>query len=191
MKRVVQLLFILALVGLGYWLWTVFFPSPEKAIRSRLNAFAKAVSFDSRGGLLSQALNAEKIGDFFTQDVDIEIDVTSYPKMSLQGRDEVQQAAMGARSRLTALKVGFVDINVKLDPDGQGATVDLTGNANVPGEKDVSAQEFKFVLKKVDGKWQISHVETVKTLSLRSVSPGSAAVPAAGRRDFSVITDES
>lgn len=169
MKRVVQLIFIVALAGLGYWLWTVFFPSPEKVIRSRFNALAKTVSFDSRGGLLSQALNAEKIGDFFTTNVDIEIDVTGYGKTSLQGRDEVQQAAMAARSRLSALKVGFVDINVKLDPDGQGAKVNLTGNASVPGEKDLSAQEFDFVLKKVDGKWLISHVETVKTLSMTDI----------------------
>jgi hypothetical protein len=169
MKRVVQFLLVVAMAGLAYWLWTVFFPSPEQVIRSRLNALARTVSFDSRGGLLSQALTAEKIADFFTTDADIEIDVSGYPKTSLQGRDEVQQAAMAARSRLTALKVGFVDMNVKLDPDGQGAKVDVTGNATVPGEKDISAQEFNFVLKKVDGKWQISHVETVKTLSLRSV----------------------
>lgn len=176
MKRVVQLLFIMALAGLAYWLWTVFFPSPEKVIRSRLTALAKTVSFDSRGGMLSQALSAEKIGDYFTTDVDIEIDVSGYGKTSLQGRDEVQQAAMAARSRLTALKVGFVDINVKLDPDGQGAKVNLTGNANVPGEKELSAQEFNIVLKKVDGKWLISQVETVKTLSMA---------------DFLLVADES
>lgn len=169
MKRVVQLLFIVALAGLAFWLWTVFFPSPEKVIRSRLNALAKMVSFDSRGGMLSQALSAERVGDFFTQDVDIEINVSGYETTSLHGRDEVQQAAMAARSRLSALKVGFVDINVKLDPDGQGAKVNLTGNANVPGERDISAQEFNFVLKKVDGKWLISHVETVKTLSMADI----------------------
>lgn len=168
MKRVLQLLLVVAVAGLAYWLWTVFFPSPEKAIRSRLNALATAVSFDSRGGILSQALNAQKIGDFFTTDVDMQVDVAGYSRMSFQGRDEVQQAALGARSKLTALKVDFVDINVKLDPDGQGAKVNLTGNAKVPGEKDFSAQEFNLVLKKVDGKWQISHVETVKTLSLRN-----------------------
>jgi hypothetical protein len=170
MKRVVQLLLVVAVAGLAYWLWTVFFPSPEKVIRSRLNDLAKTVSFDSRGGMLSQALNAEKVADFFTVDVDIQIDVAGYGRQTLQGRDEVQQAAMAARSRLTALKVGFVDINVKLAPDGQSAKVNLTGNANVPGEKDISAQEFNFVLKKVDGKWLISHVETVKTLSLRNTS---------------------
>ena len=34
-----------------------------------------------------------------------------------------------------------------------------------PGERDISAQEFNFNLKKVNGKWLIYHVETVRTLS--------------------------
>lgn len=191
MKRVVQLLLVVAVAGLAYWLWTVFFPSPEKVIRSRLNALATTVSFDSRGGLLSQALNAEKAGDFFTLDVDVEVTVPGFEELSMHGRDEVQQAAMAARSKLTALKVEFVDMNVKLDPDGQGAKVNLTGNARVPGEKEVSAQEFNFMLKKVNGKWLISRVETVKTLSLRGASPESAALLPAGRRDFSLVADES
>ncbi len=178
MKRVVQVLLLAAVAGLAFWLWTVFFPSPEKAIRSRLNALAKAVSFDSHGGLISQALNAESVGEFFTVDVDVEVTVPGFEGLSMHGRDEVQQAAMGARHRLTALKVEFVDMNVKLDPDGQGAKVNLTGNAKVPGEKEASAQEFNFILKKVDGKWLISRVETVKTLSFRSA-------------DFSLVADES
>jgi hypothetical protein len=43
--------------------------------------------------------------------------------------------------------------------------VNLTGKAIVPGERDISAQEFNFQLKKVDGKWLIYRVETVRTLS--------------------------
>src|SRR5579871_6875847 len=137
MKRVVQVLLLVAVAGLAFWLWTVFFPSPEKVIQSRLNALAKTASFDSRGGLISQALNAEKIGEFFTLDVDVEVTVAGFEGFSMHGRDEVQQAAAAARHRLTALKVEFVDMNVTLDADGQGAKVNLTGNAKVPGEKEV------------------------------------------------------
>lgn len=175
MRRVILLLCLVALAALALWLRTVLFPSPEHVIRSRLNALASAVSFDSQGGLVSQAINAQKVGDFFTADADIEIDVSGYGKTSLQGRDEVQQAAMAARSRVNSLKVEFLDVNITIDPDGQGAKVNLTGKADLPGEKDVSAQEFNFVLKKVDGKWQISHVESVKTLSLWGAGLRTAA----------------
>ena len=165
MKRVVQAVLALGVIAAGIWLWTVLFPSPERAIRSRLNALAKAVSFDSKRGMLAQAYNAQKVGEFFTTDVDVEVDVSGYEPLSFHGRDEVLQAAIGARAHLNALKVEFPDIYITLDPDKQGAKVNLTGKATVPGEKDISAQEFNFMMKKVDGKWMIYRVETVKTLA--------------------------
>lgn len=165
MKRWAPVVLILALIAAAFWLWTVLFPSPERAIRSRLNALAKAISFDSRGGLLAQAYNAQKVGEFFTTDVDVEVDVTGYEPMSFRGRDDVLQAAAGARTRLSALKVEFPDMNITLDADKQGAKVNLTAKATTPGERDISAQEFNFYMKKVNGKWMIYRVETVKTLA--------------------------
>jgi len=70
--------------------------------------------------------------------------------------------------------LGFQDALVTIDPDGQSAKVNLTGKAVVPGERDISAQEFNFKLKKVNGKWLIYHVETVRTLS--SLPPTEAVV---------------
>ena len=96
----------------------------------------------------------------------MDISVPGYEQLTLRGRDEVLQTAAGARTRLTSLKVEFPDMNIMVDADKQSAKVNLTGKATVPGEKDVTAQEFNFMLKKVDGKWQIYRVETVKTLSL-------------------------
>lgn len=164
MKRVVQVVLAVAVIGLGFWLWTVVFPSPERVIRSRLGALAKAISFDSGGSLLAKAYNAQKVGDFFTTDADIEVNVSGYEPLSLHGRDEVLQAAAAARSRLDSLKVEFLDMIITFDPDHQGAKVNLAGKADVPNERDISAQEFNFMMKKVDGKWLIYRVESVKTL---------------------------
>ena len=55
MKRVLQLVLALAIIGAAFWLWAVSFPSPEKVVRSRLNALAKAVSFKASAGTLAQA----------------------------------------------------------------------------------------------------------------------------------------
>lgn len=165
MKRWATVVLGVAVIALAFWLWTVLFPSPERAIHSRLNALAKAISFDAKGGLLAQAYDAQKVGGFFTTDVDVEVDVSGYEPMSFHGRDDVLQAAAAARAHLSSLKVEFPDMNITLDPDKQGAKVNLTGKATVPGERDVTAQEFNFFMKKVDGKWMIYRVETVKTLA--------------------------
>jgi hypothetical protein len=165
MKRVVQILSIAIVIALGFWLWTVMSPSPERAIRSRLNALAKTISFSSGTGEIAKAYNAQKAADFFTMDVEVEVNLSGYEAISLHGRDEVMNIAMAGRSRLTSLKVEFLDMNVSLGADGQSAKVNLTGKADIPGERDISAQEFNFMLKKVDGKWLINRVETVRTLS--------------------------
>jgi hypothetical protein len=169
MKRVTQIVLAIAIVGLAVWGWMVLHPSPEKVIRSRLNELAKTLSFKSGTGALAQAYNAQKASEYFTPDVEIEVNLAGLEPVSLHGRDEVMQIAMGARSRLTSLKVEFPDMNVTIDPGGQSAKVNLTGKATMPGQKDISAQEFNFNLKKVDGKWLIYHIETVRTLSSRTV----------------------
>jgi hypothetical protein len=170
MKRTAQIIFAAVIVGLGFWLWTALSPSPEKAIRSRLNALAKALSFNSGGGLMGKAYEAQKAAEFFTTDVDVEVNLSGYEPISLHGRDDVLQAVTLARGRLTSLKIEFPDINISLGADGQTAKVNLTGKGIIPGERDVSAQEFNFMMKKVDGKWLIYQVETVKTLSFIKVS---------------------
>jgi hypothetical protein len=166
MKRVVSIIFVIVVIGLGFWLWTVLFPSPEKVIRSRLNALAKDISFNSSGGLLAQAFDAQKAGDFFTVDADLELNAAGYDPISLHGRDEVVQAAVAARSRLNALKVEFLDMNITFAPDHQSAKVNLTGKVDAPGDRNLTAQEFNFMLKKVDGKWMIYKIESVKTLAI-------------------------
>jgi hypothetical protein len=165
MKRAVQILLALAVIGIAFWLWTVLNPSPEKAVRSRLKALAKAISFKSGASAIAKAYNAQKAGDFFTTDVEVEVNLTGIEPISLHGRDEIVQIALAAQSRLTSLKVEFPDMNVTFGADGNTAKVNLTGKATVPGERDISAQEFNFLLKKVDGKWLIYHVETVRTLA--------------------------
>jgi len=175
MKRAVQVLVLAALVIFGCWLWTVMFPSPEAVVRNRLNALAKTLSFKSGSGMISQAFRAQKAAEFFTTDAEIEVNVAGYDPVTMHGRDEVQQAAIMARSRLTSLKIEFPDMNITIDPGGQTAKVNLTGKADIPGERDISAQEFNFLLKKVDGQWLIYRVETVKTLSDMNVPGGGAA----------------
>lgn len=187
MKRVVQVLILAALVIFGCWLWTFLFPTEEAVIRNRLNGLARTLSFKSGSGMLSQAFQAQKAAEFFTTDVDVEVNVAGYDPMNMHGREEVQQATMLARSRLTSLKVDFPDMNITIDPGGQTAKVNLTGKAEIPGERDISAQEFNFLLKKVDGKWLIYKVETVKTLSEVAV-PDAKCQVSGGQRTLLYLT---
>jgi hypothetical protein len=166
MKIVLRVVLFVALAALGFWLWTVFFPSPEKIIRDQMLKLARDVSFSQNEGNLSKFANAQSIAVFFSTNVQVNINVPGHEQQSFVGRDQITQAVLASRSVVNALDVKFPDVVVTLAPDKQSATADVTVDANVSGEKDAIVQEMKFTFEKVEGKWLIIKVETVRTLSI-------------------------
>jgi hypothetical protein len=165
MKTVLRFILLAALAALGVWLWFVLFPNPEKIIRQRLTELARTASFSSGEGNLAKLAAAQSLAGFFATNVEINIDVPGRIQHRLLGRDEIKEAALGARSTLSGLKVHFPDVNLTVAPDKQSATADLTVEATVAGERDAIVQEMKFTLQQTDGEWLIVRIETVRTLS--------------------------
>jgi hypothetical protein len=165
MKRwTFRLIFVAVLLALGGWLWLTFFPRPEKVIRKRLQEFARTASFASNEGSLAKMDNSQRLTAFCTDDVELMLDVQGYPEVRVSGRDAFFQGAMTIRTHLSSVSIEFLDIVIALAPSNESAVANLTAKVRVPGEKDMIPQELKMMLKKVDGKWLIRKVETVKTL---------------------------
>jgi hypothetical protein len=152
------------LIALGIWGWRTFFPSPESVIRKRLGELAKAGSFSDKEGPLAKAWNVSLLADFFTQDVQVSLEVPT-GRHTITGLDELLRAAAAARSAVASLTVTFPDIKVVVAPDKASAVVNLTAEGRVPGEKDFYLQELKMHMVKVKRTWLIKQIETVKTLS--------------------------
>lgn len=165
MKIVIRLLLLVALAGLGYWLWTVFFPGDEAVIRKRVNRVAALMTFDSKEGNIARIANVEEVANLFAQEVEIVIDTPTHSEQMLTGRTELRQRALAVRMTLSGLTVKFLDLNVTISPDKTEAVVHLTGEARVPNERDLFVQELKFQLRRIEGKWLIVRVETVRTLT--------------------------
>ena len=178
MKMLIKLVMAAALIAFGVWFWSVLFPSPERIIRKRLAEVARAVSFVPNEGTVAKLMNVERLASRFSPDVEVRIDVLGGGHFTLNGRDEITQAAMAARSQLNSLAVTFLDVNVALGLDKQSAVVDLTAKATVPGRKEFEVQEMKFTLKKIDGAWLITRVESVKTLSRAGHNQANSSAPA-------------
>ena len=156
----------LALVAaLGVCAWVVFHPSPERLIRKQLKGVTKAVSFGPNEGSLAKLAGAQRLADFFSTNVEVQINVPGRQEHRLAGREEIQQAALAARSSMQSLSVTFPDITIIVNADQQSAVADLTLQARIAGEPDMIVQEMKFTLRKIAGEWLIVKVETVRTLS--------------------------
>jgi hypothetical protein len=160
-----HLLLWTVVAALAGWAWMALHPSSEQIIRRQLAGVARAVSFPAGQANLTGWATAEHLGGYFSSNVDVQIDVPGRQEHRLLGRDEVQQAAMAARTLLPALKVRFPDVTVTVNADQESAVADLTLEAQSEGEMDRIVQEMKVTLKKMDGQWLIVKVETVRTLS--------------------------
>jgi hypothetical protein len=171
MKIIFRLVLAAGLIAFGVWLWFILFPSPEKVIHKRLVALANTVSFSSNQGNLARLAGAPNLGDFFSPDVEVDINVPGRVQERLMSRQEIVQATVGARSTISWLKVKFPDINITVAPDKQSAVADLTVEARVSGRQDPIVQEMKFTLQKTDGKWLVARIETVRTLSILHFEP--------------------
>ena len=157
---------LIVLAALGFWLWTVFFPRPEKIIRKQLARLANDASFSANENDIIKMADAQNIPDFFSTNVLINITIPGREQQTLAGRDEIRAAALASRAQATALDLKFPDIVITVAPDKNSAVADVTVNATVSGEHDAVVQELKFNFQKTSGEWLINKVETVQKVSL-------------------------
>ena len=163
-KWFTRIILLVVLGALGYWGWGVFFPSPEKVIRKRLETLAREASSSPKEGVLAKAWNATLLADYFTLDVQVTITVPGWPE-GISGRDELMQYAVIARTRFPDLKIAFPDINVAVAPDKESAVVNLTARGKTPEQKEFYLQELRLRMIKVKRTWLIKEIVTVRTLS--------------------------
>jgi hypothetical protein len=165
-RLVIRLVLLAVVVAAGVWLWTVFFPSPEKVIRQRLAEIARLASFNANENPLAALGGAQKLAGFCSPDLQVKLAAPANVEHTFESREEIAQSDLAARSQLGgALKVEFVDVLVTLAPDKQSAVADLTARMQSSGSSDLNVQEIKFTLKKIDGQWLVTRVETVRTFT--------------------------
>jgi hypothetical protein len=160
----VRLVLVGALGSMAFWAWSFLFPTPEHVIRKELAELARAASIGPNEAPLTKLAKTQKLMSFFTDDAEVTIEVPGHLTQTLSRHDDLQQAAMGARSLLNNLKVELLDVVITVGADKQSALADLTATATLPGEKIPEVQELHMSFKKADHSWLISRVETVKTL---------------------------
>jgi len=164
LKNVLRFVLALAVGAFGVWLWLALFPSPEKVIARQFEKLAHAASVRPGEGYLPRMVGAQTMGGFFSTNVEINIGLPGRRQQTTMSRDDIVQAVMAAHLA-GGLTVNFPDINVTVSADKETAQADITVEARVPGEQDMMVQQMKITLRKINGKWLITRVQTVRTFS--------------------------
>ena len=164
MKIAWRLALLAAAAGLGCWLWTVFFPSPEKIVLKKIASLAATATVSSADGNATRAMKVSNLISYFSSDVEISYDISGVGAHTMSGRDEIRETAAGAFTQLTSVSVQFFDAAARVGADKQTAEVTCTARVSVGDGKDFGIQELHFQFRKIDGDWRIIRAETVKTL---------------------------
>ena len=164
MKVASRLVLFALLAGVGFWLWTVLFPSPEKVVLKKIASLAATATISTSDGNITRAAKASNVVGDFSTDAEIVFDISGVGARTLSGRDEIRESAMGGFANVPSMKVRFLDATAKVGADKQTAEVNCTARVNVGDNRDFGIQELRFQFKKIDGDWLITRAETVKTL---------------------------
>lgn len=164
MKIAARITLLAALAGLGFWLWTILFPSPEKLVLKKISSLAATATFSAEDGNLIRAGKVSNLIGYFSTDAQIVLEIQGVGRGALNGRDEIREAAARGFTGLKSLDVKFLDTTATLGADRQSAEVNCTAEVQIGGSKEQGVQELVFQLKKIDGAWLITRVESVKTL---------------------------
>jgi hypothetical protein len=166
-KKKIQTILLLLVAGACLlFLYRHFFPNEEKRIRRMLGELAEVTSIPSRSTPAGNLAAVNRLRDFLTAEVEVDVELPGEHRHSLVGRQELVQAALAARANLQGLKVEFLDVAVTLDPGRETATVNLTVRVTQAGERDFLVEELKLALKQEDRQWRLAKAETVRTLKL-------------------------
>ena len=171
MKRVVvvpfvSFVFVVVIAFFAYQWW----PSPERAIKSRLGSLAKTLSVPANDGDLGRVTRVAALRHYFAEDVRVRAS-GSGPEVT--SRD----ALLGLIGAWTPPPGGwtieFIDVQVTLRQEATTARVYLTakvsGRDARTGEATLDAREATLSMARQNGDWVVTSVEAGETLQ----RPGS------------------
>lgn len=165
MKNVFRIGLLIAMAALGGWLWTLFFPGPEKIVRRQMSHLAKTVTFTAQDSPIARAAKAQKLVGFFSQDAKIFLDWTGYGERTISGREEIREDATVGFASISALAVDFLDVTINVADDKKSAEARCTAKLRIGDNKSYDVQEMRFQFMKIEGAWLITKAETIRTLS--------------------------
>lgn len=162
MKWAVRLVIIAVLVAAGCWLWTVMFPNPRAVVWHRLEKLAEIASFPANEGQLMKLAAVQKIGGYFSDQVVVNVHMSGEETHEFNNREELVQAIQAGRMSVNSVLVKFKGARIEITPGNQEAIIGVALTADINGEKDSVVEDLKIEMKKIDGDWLITHVETVQ-----------------------------
>jgi hypothetical protein len=162
MRRWFQIALWLAVGGLVLLAVRQLLPNDEKRIRKTLLELADKASAPGSGRALDHLAAAAEVAAFFAPQFEINIETTGVD-LAISERAELIQTVVSARSLPRSARIEFLDIVVNVGTDNKVATAELTARVAISGERDSIVAELRFEMIKLERRWLIRRIETMRT----------------------------
>jgi hypothetical protein len=149
------------LAALFAWALVKSLPNDQKAIQSLLTGLVQAASIKPNESGFARLAYADRLAGYFTTNVTIQVEGFGTDFAAINGRTELVQAAMAARSQLPQAQFELADLNIKVHPDKHSAGVYAVVRGQINYETNRFGHALKMVASKSAGRWLISQVQTV------------------------------
>jgi hypothetical protein len=146
------------------WLWRVLFPDDEMVIRERVGELVTAATIPANEAPLAKLGRGAEVAGFFTADAIVDVNNWERGRLVIEGRENLTEQAVGARSMVTSLDLGAENVVVTLGPEPGRARVRLTLFIRVDGDPERRTLELDLGFRDVDGEWLIQEARTVEYL---------------------------
>jgi ketosteroid isomerase-like protein len=166
LKKLWKIVPLAVVLALGVWIYQILFPSDQKLIRQLLATVAETAAVKPNENPLLKLAGANKLVGFFSPDAVLKIDVAGVDTRTIDNREDLLQALTAARASLQQASFQLHEVHVTVNPDQQSAVAQFVASAYLNSSTDPLVQELKTQLKKIDGRWKITQVDTVKTLGM-------------------------
>lgn len=157
--KIQQLLAIVIVAALGFWGYTIFFPSPEKVIKETLQRLADTASFTSQEKPLARLGAINAIPSFFQTNAVLRISNPRYGR-SLEGRAAIREAVAGSRAAVQSLQITLTDPQITVTSSEMASLV-VTATVFIDQDPNPSLQILKMKLQRQGRKWLITYVEPI------------------------------
>jgi hypothetical protein len=154
---------VAAVIVTVVWVWSSRQAPHEREIRVRIDEFTAAFNAAAGEGL-GGLVHAARLGQFFTDDVVLELGQGSAP---IQGRETVTGMAARLQPRTAEFLLEIVDVTVTPRSDEEAElslTAVLRRRSGLPSGETLDAREFAAEIERHAGVWQISRLVAVDTL---------------------------
>lgn len=162
-----RLVIVLVLFGLvAFWGYRKFFPSDEKVIRNLLAEAAEAGSIRPTDSGMTKFASVKRLMNMCMEDVRVVVDAPGARSLSVEGRERLGEALAGVRATTESLSIELIDIGIEVEEDRSEATAQFIARVEMERSRDEIVQEFRILLKRVDGEWKFARIEPLASLSM-------------------------